>query len=75
MIKDIDMREFHRRVEDTPEGQRYLYAWKDMHSCVAQIRLAHGVENLAQWRLRYIKASENAGRCLELLERQHHWPA
>lgn len=74
MAKDADMREFRRRLEKTADGQRYLYAWQNMLSIVNMIRLAANQRQVQHYRQEYIKASEEAGRLLELLERRHDWP-
>lgn len=68
------MREFRKRLENTADGQRYLYAWQNMLSTVKLLRLAATPKEVAYYRKEYIKASEEAGRLLERLEKKHAWP-
>jgi hypothetical protein len=69
------MRDFRQRLQTTADGQRYLYAWQNMLSTIKKIRVAQNPWDKATWQVEYIKASEEAGRLLEILEREHSWPA
>lgn len=69
------MREFRKRLESTADGQRYLYAWQNMLSMVKMIRLAKNKKQVEHYRREYIKASEEAGVCLDHLEQTYSWPS